>query len=215
MREFFGEGLRHRQRVFLADANALVLPPARLVEVLDLLRAELFRGVAEGRGGVYSFVDAFSGAPKSSAHFRTLTERGLRRVYLGLESGCDALLRFLGKPATAADAVALVRALRAAGVAVGVIVLLGIGGRQFSERHLADTREVVNEMGLGAQDILYLSPLVAEAGSPYRQLEQAAGIRPLGEAEVASQLERLRAGVAVGPGGRPKVAVYDIRDFLY
>lgn len=54
VREFFGEGLRLRRSVFLADANALVLPPARLVDAFDLLHAELPLGPGALRG-VYSF----------------------------------------------------------------------------------------------------------------------------------------------------------------
>ncbi len=214
VREFFGEGLRLRRSLFLADANALVLPPARLLEALEVLREELPPGCGSLRG-VYSFIDAFSGAPRSAEQFRALAERGLRRVYLGLESGCDDLLRFLNKPATTREGLALTHTLKAAGVHVGIIVMVGIGGERYAERHIADSLAAVNAMGLGAGDILYLSPLAADPDSPYRQQEREAGIRPLTEAEVDAQLRMLRQGLRFNPGSRPKVAVYDIRDFLY
>lgn len=214
VRGFFGEGLRVRKSIFLADANALVLPPARLLEVFGLLREELPQGPRALRG-VYSFIDAFSGMPKSSDHFRELAQQGLRRVYIGLESGCDDLLRFLHKPATAAEALDLVERLRAAGVHVGIIVMLGIGGDRFAGRHVSETLAVVNAMRLGPQDFLYLSPLAADPDSAYRQQEREAGIRPLTEAETDAELRALKAGLRFDPRGRPKVAIYDIRDFVY
>lgn len=214
VRGFFGEGLGLRKSIFLADANALVLPPARLLEVFSLLREELPLG-PRGLRGVYSFLDAFSGMPRSSGHFRELAERGLRRVYLGLESGCDELLRFLHKPATAAEALDLVGRLRAAGVHVGIIVMLGIGGDRFAERHVAETLDAVNAMRLGPQDILYLSPLAADPDSAYRLQEREAGIQPLTEAEMDTQLRAIQSALRFDPRGRPKVAVYDIRDFIY
>ena len=214
VREFFGAGISLRRSVFLADANALVLSPARLAEAFDLMREMLPFGPSSLRG-IYSFIDAFSGAPKSPAHFRTLAERGLRRVYLGVETGCDELLRFLEKPGSREEAAALVRTLQAAGVAVGIIVLLGIGGEEFLERHVSETLAAVNAMRLGPKDILYLSPLEADPGSPYRRREREAGMRPLGDAEMDTQLRAIKAGLQASPAGRPKLAVYDIRDFLY
>jgi radical SAM family protein len=214
VRGFFGEGLRLRKSVFLADANALVLSPARLLEVFGLLREELPQG-PEGLCGVYSFLDAFSGMPKSSEYFRELAEQGLRRVYIGLESGCDDLLRFLRKPATAAEASELVASLREAGVHVGIIVMVGIGGDRYADRHLAETLCVVNAMRLGPGDFLYLSPLAADPDSAYRQQEGEAGIRPLSEAETDAQLRAFKTGLRFDPQGHPKVAIYDIRDFVY
>lgn len=214
VRAFFGEALPLRRSVFLADANALVLPFPRLLEVFEILQAELPLQGGSLRG-VYSFIDAFSGVPKSAADFRALRERGLRRVYLGLESGCDDLLRFLNKPATAADALELVQALKRAGVHVGIIVMVGIGGDRYAERHVRETLAAVNGMGLGPTDLLYLSPLAADPDSPYRRQERAAGIRPLTEAETDAQLRALKAGLRFDPGARPKVAIYDIRDFVY
>ncbi len=212
VREFLGAGLWLRTGIFLADANALVLPQDRLLAALEILQAELRPG--DGQGGVCSFVDAFSGALKSTDEFRALRERGLRRVYLGLESGCDELLRFLNKPATASGSMALVERLKSAGLGVGVIVLIGAGGTRYAERHVQETLALLNTMGLGSQDILYLSPLDCEPDSPYRARERAAGVQPLSEADMGAQLERLRAGLRF-PAPGPKVAVYDIRDFAY
>jgi hypothetical protein len=214
IREFFGEGLRLRKSVFLADANAMVLPPSRLEEAFAILHEELPRESGSLRG-VYSFIDAFSGVPKGAAQFREFAGRGLRRVYLGLESGCDDLLRFLKKPATAGEARELVQQLKGAGVHVGIIIMVGIGGARYADAHIADTLAAIDAMGLDSQDIVYLSPLAADPDSPYRQQERTAGIHPLSEAETDAQLQMLKSGFQFDPCNRPKIAVYDIRDFAY
>ncbi|MFB3818394.1 MAG: radical SAM protein [Candidatus Methylomirabilales bacterium] len=213
VRGFFGAGLSLRRGLFLGDANALILPLPRLLEALDRIEAEL--GPAWTRAGVAAFTDAFGGLPKSVEEFQALAGRGLRRVYLGLESGADALLRFLDKPATAADAVALVRRLHAAGIRVGVIVMLGLGGDRHAAAHLAETRKVLEAMQLCAGDLLYLSPLVVTPGSAYGERCRAAGIRPLDDDALEAQRQALASLFPPGIPGRPKVAVYDIRDFLY
>jgi hypothetical protein len=214
VRNFFGAGLSLRRSVFLADANALVLPPTQLLATFDLLCAELPFGSGQLRA-VYSFIDAFSGAPASPECFRRLADRGLRRVYLGLETGCDELLRLLRKPGSQAEAVGLVRTLQPAGVAVGIIVLLGVGGQVHGGRHITQTLRAIHAMRLGPHDIVYLSPLAANTESPYRRQEREAGICPLTDADMAAQLQSFKAGIRAGASGRAKVAVYDIRDFLY
>jgi Radical SAM superfamily len=214
VRQYFGKGLATRRSVFLADANALVLPVQRILDALEAV-ADALSGVTPGRRGVYSFVDAFSGLPRAAADFQAMAARGLRRVYLGMETGCDELLRLLNKPATNAEALALTRALKEGGVQVGVIVMVGIGGERYAAAHLRETVAALGAMPLGPGDLIYLSPLEASPGSPYRQREREAGLRPLGDAEMAEQLVALRAGLRGRPGGHPVVAVYDVRDFLY
>jgi hypothetical protein len=90
-----------------------------------------------------------------------------------------------------------------------------VGGEAYRERHITQTLAAVHEMRLGSHDIIYLSPLSADPESPYRRQEREAGIRPLTDADMAAQLHTLKAGIRAGASGRPKVAVYDIRDFLY
>jgi radical SAM superfamily enzyme YgiQ (UPF0313 family) len=212
VRAFFGEGLSLRRGVFVGDADALALPAARLLDAFERLAAGLTPRLLEH--GIAGFIDAFGGSRKSLPEVRALARLGLRRVYLGLESGCDEVLAFLEKPAAAAEALALVDALHGAGVQVGVIVLLGAGGAALGARHVTETQAVLRAMRLRTGDILYLSPLVADEDSPYRRKEREAGIRAATDEEFEAQLQALRAAVQAGAGG-PKVAVYDIRDFLY
>jgi len=208
---YLGPSRRLRSRsIFLGAANALAVPMGRLYKMFEVLERQL----DARRHGVSAFADAFTGARKTAGDFKALGKLGLRRVYVGLESGHDPLLRFVGKPGRAGDAVETVRALKSAGLQAGVMVMVGLGGDRFADAHVADTLSAVQAMELGSGDVLFFSDLVEVPGTAYPRLAEAGGIRPLSTDERRAQRERLRQNLPfVGPP--PKVASYDIREFVY
>jgi radical SAM superfamily enzyme YgiQ (UPF0313 family) len=211
VRAYLGDSLLLRRRgVFLGAANAVALPTARLLPMLQMIK-EMFDGCPPVVSG---FVDAAAGARKSSSEYRALASAGLGRVYLGLESGHDPLLAFVRKPGTSDTAVRAVRAIKSAGIQVGVVVIVGLGGDRFADAHVSDTVETLNSMGLGAGDLVYFSEFVEQQDGAYAALAASASIRPLTGEEVAAQRGRIRAGVARG-SAPPQLATYDMREFVY
>ena len=77
-----------------------------------------------------------------------------------MESGHDPLLDWLNKPGDAADVLDAVRTLKAAGLNVSVIVMLGVGGDRYAAGHIADTVALLNAMPLAAGDLIYFSDFV-------------------------------------------------------
>jgi hypothetical protein len=208
---YLGASVSLRSRgIFLGAANALAVPMARLLPMFETLLDE----VDAARRGVYAFVDGFAGAKKTLAEYRLLGHLGLRRVYVGLESGHDPLLSFVRKPGTAEEATETVSILKAAGVNVGVIVMVGLGGERFAEGHERDTVATLDAMGLGAGDLLYFSDLVDVPAASYPVMAANDGIRPLTAEERRAQETRIRDGLRF-PGDRPQLAAYDIREFVY
>ncbi len=213
VRDFLGEGLSLRRTIFLADANALVVPMKRLKALVEVVH-EVYD--VESLGGLYAFLDGFSGERKSVADYAWLKQRGLQRVYVGLESGNAELLRFLRKPGSPDDAVRAVQTMKQAGLAIGVIVLLGAGGRQYAHQHVTDTIQAINAMGLGMDDIIYFSELVVSEGLQYAQDAYQAGLEPLSHAERVRQGEAIERGLIFSSkGGTPHISRYDIREFVY
>lgn len=209
--EYLGESRHLRSRgVFLGAANALAVPMARLVPVFEVLVEE----TDAIRCGVYAFVDGFTGARKSVSDYRLLRHFGLRRVYIGLESGHDPLLAFARKPGNAEGAIDAVRAMKAAGLHVGVIVMIGLGGSRYAAGHVRDTIATVNTMGLSRGDLLYFSDLVEVPGTSYPLLAAAADAQPLDADARRDQRQAIRDGLRF-PGPPPQMATYDIREFVY
>jgi len=221
-------GLRHV--IFLADANALVAPTDYLVEVFQLINQSFDLTPSDLAAseivawrethphwfrGIYSFLEVFTGHHKRVEDFAVLRELGLQRVYVGLETGDPALLTFLNKPGSIEQARDLIHTLHGAGVHVGIIVLVGAGGDQFAGAHVENTALVLNSLNLGRDDLVYLSEFVEHPGSEYAQRAARAGIRPLSKREMRDQMEEMRARFRFDPQNRPKVAPYDIQEFIY
>lgn len=211
IRAFFGQGLTLRRGTFLGDANALLLPAGDLMPRMDLLA----RALPDHANDLAAFIDVFTGYRRDHRDLATLRARGLRRIYLGLESGDDELLEFLNKPQSAEEAIGLAHTARDAGLAVGIIVMAGIGGDAFWHRHVEATLAVIRAVELGAGDLLYVSAFAAPQAGPYAERAMAAGVKPLTEDEVWDQVDELVSGskTALGPGAR--VARYDIEEFIY
>lgn len=231
VRDYFGESLALRRRLFLGDASALCIPHERLLALLEAAvrefpvvprglspreRRSWLRGRAGGVTGIYSFADAWTGRRKRVAEYRDYARLGLRRVYIGLETGDPQLLAWLEKPGSHEDGVALVFALHEAGIAVGVIVLIGAGGETFFESHVRRTAEVLSRMRLGPEDLLYFSELVEHPSLEYARRAGADGIRPLDPERCAAQRRAIASSFQpADPARPPRASTYDIREFVY
>jgi coproporphyrinogen III oxidase-like Fe-S oxidoreductase len=149
------------RRVFLADGNALVLSPRRLMLILDELAAA-FPSLQR----VAAYANARDLLQKSRDELKLLREKGLRLVYLGLESGHDEVLRRINKGATAAEMIEAVQRTQVEGIRISVIGLLGIAGPELSAAHAEATGRVVSAM-----DPRYLSllTLMLVPGTPLHQ----------------------------------------------
>jgi hypothetical protein len=217
--DYLGKSISLHRGIFLADANALVVPQGRLVSLLQVLKEE--RGKLRDLGGrpgglvpLFAFLDGFSGRKKSADDFVELGSFGLKRVYIGLESGHDPLLKWLHKPGHAADAVETARAIKAGGVSVCVIVLLGAGGDKFGDGHVRDTIEAINAMDLGAGDLVYFSEFVASPNQPYGQIADRDQVMPLSVGQMRAQRREIEASLRF-PSTPAKFAIYNIREFVY
>ncbi len=231
VRDFFGGGMSLRRSIFLGDANALTISQKNLLPMFEAINSEFAiipRGLAKSErekwerehpihfNGIYSFVDAFSMHRKTPEHYKQLAALGLRRVYIGLETGDPQLLKFLGKPNRPEDVIELVNDVKAGGVAVGVILLVGAGGKHFQEAHIRETGHAINAMPLDENDIIYFSEVVDYPGSSYEMRAAASGIPALTVGEIEHQMVRLRTGFEFrNPARAPKISYYDIREFVY
>jgi len=228
IQDYFGETLRLRNRLFLADANALVAPQRKLVPLLQVIHdhfaiepeqlapQDLHRWREAHPAhfqGIYSFIDAFTGYRKTVAELRELRQLGVRRVYVGVETGCGALLRFLRKPQTNAEVLQLVDALKEAGIQVGIIILLGAGGDRYAEAHVTETVALLQQIPWSAGDILYFSELVEPYAGEYTHLALQAGICPLPPEKMREQRRQIEQSIQLPPGVHR--ATYDIREFVY
>ncbi len=212
VKNFIGIGLSLRRTIFLGDANALVVPTKKLLPLIETIHKHL--DVA-GLGGLFAFLDGFSGEKKSINEYKSLKDLGLEKIYIGLESGCNELLKFLNKPGSAEEALEAVHQIKSAGISVGIIVLLGAGGKQFQDQHIKDTINIINRMNLDADDLLYFSELIESDGLEYSKQAFSANLKPLSSQERFLQRNMIEENLIFSEAGTPHISTYDIRDFVY
>jgi len=213
--DFFGAGISLRQSLFLGDANALVVEPGRLQGYLERIRAR-FAGADAPRGfrprGTYSFVDSFHTGFDRPELWREFRRCGLTGVYLGVESGSDELLAAMNKPTSREATRKAVMVLKSAGLRVGVILMTGLGGEAWAERHRIQTATLLAQLPLDRRDLVYFSP--------YREDEPKPSMDPfkpeLSDAGRARQIDTWRRAASCGPkANRARTAVYSLSEFIY
>lgn len=127
------------RRVFLADGDALVLPTAKLLKILHVLR-EQFPHLQR----VASYAAPKDILRKSEEELRQLKEAGLKLLYYGMETGDDATLKAVNKGVDAEQAIEAGRRVTASGMKLSMMIILGLAGAEGSERHALATAKAIN-----------------------------------------------------------------------
>lgn len=210
---FLKEGVRLRRSVFFSDANAFCVPTDQMLMVLKEA-ARLFPEQMEKEGGGYTFGDVPAILGKSDDELKRLSEAGLRRVYVGVESGSDTVRTFIHKPGKSADVVRAARKLKDAGIEVGAIFLLGVGGAEYEKFHVRDSVSLIEKMKLDERDILFFSPFYPHPVSEYSGMALTKGITTLTKNQLRRQYAKIKEGI-LAKTPMVKLGIYDIREFIY
>lgn len=129
------------RRVFLADGDVMALPTDRLVHILTVLNEDLPR---LSRVNVYA--NGASINDKTVDELKALRDLKLNTLYMGLESGSNAVLANAKKRETAEDMIKAANRAQAAGFRMSIMVLIGLAGRAGSEAHAVATAKALNAM---------------------------------------------------------------------
>ena len=127
------------RRVFLADGDALVLPTVKLLKILQALRENFPR-----LQRVASYAAPKDILRKSEEELRQLKEAGLQLLYYGMETGDDITLKAVNKGVDAAEAIEAGRRVTASGMKLSLMVILGLAGKEGSQRHALETAKAIN-----------------------------------------------------------------------
>lgn len=127
------------RRVFLADGDALVLPTEKLLKILQTLKDNFPR-----LQRVASYAAPKDILRKSEEELRQLKEAGLQLLYYGMETGDDLTLKAVNKGVNAEEAIEAGRRVTASGMKLSLMVILGLAGKEGSERHALATAKAIN-----------------------------------------------------------------------
>ncbi len=139
--DFASRYCRRQNRVFLADGDALIMPQARLMSLLERIGRHL-----PWVNRVSLYAGARSIRAKSDSDLQELRGKGLDRVYLGVESGDDEVLAAMNKGETAHSLEEAGKRIRAAGLFLSVTVILGLAGRLGWQHHARQTAALLDRI---------------------------------------------------------------------
>jgi radical SAM superfamily enzyme YgiQ (UPF0313 family) len=126
------------RRVFLQDGDALVYPYPQLKEALDYLNQK-FPDLER----VSTYATTQDILRRSVEELKALKALNLSMVYLGVESGDDAILRYIEKGANTQQIIEAGKRIKAAGITSSVTVILGLGGPERSREHALATAKIL------------------------------------------------------------------------
>lgn len=142
---------RRVERIFLCDGDALCLSTEKLLVILRRIRA-LFPECR--RVSVYG--SARDVLRKTSEELAILRDAGVGMIYLGAESGSQAVLDAVHKGVTCAQMVDAVHRIEAAGIPASVTFISGLAGKEGWETHAVETGRMISEMNASYVGLLTL-----------------------------------------------------------
>ena len=169
------------QRIFLADGDALVLGMDKLTRILKLCRA--YFPQAER---ISSYGTAKDILRKSEAQLLELRAMGLEMVYLGAESGSEAILKHVNKNVSVDEMAEAGRKLKRTGILSSVTLISGLGGQKYLKEHAVESAHLITEM---KPDYLGFLTLMLEPGAPMREEVARGEMKLLTPPQVAEEME--------------------------
>lgn len=139
LRRFVSMNIPQR-RLFLADGDAMTLSYRRLHEIMQAVN-EYLPDIQ--RVSAYCLPRNIKN--KSVEELQGLRQMGLQLLYIGFETGDDLVLDRVDKGETWQSSLEALLKLQRAGIKRSVMILNGLGGVRYSERHALNSASLMNE----------------------------------------------------------------------
>jgi len=143
---------------FLQDANSLILPTQKLVDILKHLRKTF-----PSLNRVTSYARSKTLSQRKLEELVEMRKAGLDRLHVGLETGDDVLLKRMRKGVTSEGHISGGRKAMEAGFQLSEYWMPGLGGKEMWKEHAKNTARVLNEIN---PNYIRSRPFSPSPGSP-------------------------------------------------
>ena len=127
------------RRIFLADGDALNLDTEYIIKIVSYIKQKFLN-----LERISCYAMPMNILKKPSRDLAKMNQAGLNMLYLGIESGSDIVLRKVTKGALGITIIRAVNKAKAAGFVMSCMVILGLGGKKYSQEHVSDTAKVIS-----------------------------------------------------------------------
>ena len=151
--------------IFLQDANSMIIKPHDLITILTHLRHRfpwVKRITTYGRSHTIARI--------SDHDLSAIHQAGLTRIHIGMESGCDEVLKMVKKGSTKAMHIKAGQKVKQAGMELSEYIMPGLGGQKFSQKHALESADALNQID---PDFIRLRTLALPNGLPIFQQWQS------------------------------------------
>ena len=164
---------------FLQDGDNFVMGTKDLIEVLTALK-QAFPSLKR----ISSYGRAQTMVKKSAQAIKDIHDAGLNKLYCGMESGSEKVLKLVKKGITQASIIQSAAMAKEAGMETTQFIIMGLGGKELSSDHALETAKVLNQTN--PDQIRLLTIGVKEGSGLERQMAEGQFHLP-GETEMISE----------------------------
>ena len=126
-------------RIFLADGDALNLSTDYMIQIVEYIYQK-FPNLER----VSCYAMPMNLLKKTPEELSMMNKAGLNRLYLGIETGNDIILKKVTKGATQNTMIKACNKAKDAGYSLSCMVILGLGGSKYTKENAVDTAKVIN-----------------------------------------------------------------------
>ena len=126
-------------RIFLADGDALNLSTDYMIQIVEYIYQK-FPNLER----VSCYAMPMNLLKKTPDELNMMNKAGLNRLYLGIETGNDIILKKVTKGATQSTMIKACKKAQDAGFTLSCMVILGLGGSKYTKENAVDTAKVIN-----------------------------------------------------------------------
>jgi radical SAM superfamily enzyme YgiQ (UPF0313 family) len=177
------------ENIFFPSGNSIIMKTDDFVEILNYTK-KLFPNI--NRITIYGSSQYI--VKKGLTDMKKLSNAGLSRIHVGLESGYDVVLKNICKGSTSKIQIKAGELVKKADIELSEYVVLGLGGKKHSKKHISETIKVLNIIN---PDFIRIRTFLPKINTPILKEIESGSFKLLSPHEVLKETYKLINGLKI------------------
>ncbi len=190
--DFFRKRVRFADKIFLADGDALIIPTEKLVAILDYINEKF-----PERDRISLYASPKSILLKTEEELELIRSKGVKLIYIGMESGEDEVLKEIKKGVTSKEIIQAAKKAKKAGFKISVTVIAGVLGEKDSTNHAINSGKVISEI---IPDYLGILCLVVHDGTDIDKMIKAGEFKEASGEDIVREIKLIIENINIPEG---------------